>query len=412
MFVRLETARRAGGLLQRFGRSRAGNVAMIVGLVLIPIVIVSGMGVDYMRASSERTRLQQAVDATALSLAQGARSLSAADLQAKASQLFAANFATREGPMPQVVATKSGAEITVASQATMPTTLMKFAGQEAMTVHTTATVSVMGRQIELALVLDNTGSMGSSGKMTALKAAATMFLDQLAASNPAPGDIRITLVPYNMWVNVGKAAASAPWMDMSKASSSTWKGCVEERMPNYDINADSGATYPAVDCSTMPEEMLPLMDLTTGGALAALKQRVAAMDSDGSTNVQIGLIWGLSNLTPNSPMPGIGPRPFGTPGIDKILIVLTDGVNTSRRSRWGKTSSSVADQRTLMACTNVKDPAKKIRLITIRVVNGDDALLRQCASSPSDFYQAATASEVKPIFEAILNGLSKVRLVK
>lgn len=412
MFKRISPTFRAGGFLRRFGRHCGGNVALIFGLALIPVLVVTGMGIDYMRASSERTRLQQAVDATALSLAQQARSLSAAELQAKASQLFAASFATREGPMPQVLATKTGADITVTSEMTLPTTLMKFAGQQDMTLHTAATVSLKGRQIELALVLDNTGSMGSSGKMTALKAAATMFLDQLAASNPAPGDIRITLVPYNMWVNVGKAAASAPWMDMSKVTSSTWKGCVEERMPDYDISADPGATFPAVNCAYLPEEILPLTDLSTAGALTTLKQRVAAMDSDGTTNVQIGLVWGLSNLTPNSPLPGIGPRAFGTQGVDKILIVLTDGLNTSRRSRWGSTSSTVADERTLMACANVKDPAKKIRLITIRVIQGDDAMLSQCASSPADFYKAVKASDVKPIFEAILSGLLNIRLIK
>lgn len=411
MFARLRSTRRATSLLNRFRKEDAGNVAMLFGVALVPTLAFAGMAVDYSRATSERGRLQQAIDSTALSLAHDAKSLTDSELQARAQKALAAVFTPKEGFQPKVAVSKDGMKIAFTSEMTVPTSLMRLMGQTSMTVHANTTVSTLGRQIELALALDNTGSMGSSGKLTALKAAAISFLDELASSNPAPGDVRVTLVPYNMWVNVGASAASQPWMDMSKVTASTWKGCVEERQPDYDINADPGSRYPAVNCSYLPEQIFPLVDLTTPGALAALKSRISAMDSDGSTNVQMGVVWGLAGLSPNGPLPGVGPRPFGTKGVDKIMVVLTDGLNTSRKSRWGSTSATVADERTLMACANVKDPAKKIRLITIRLVDGDDDMLRKCASTPADFYQAAKAAEVPKIFKAILAGLTNVRLM-
>src|SRR5215475_15471082 len=75
-----------------FGRASDGNVAMILALAAIPTVSVIGMAIDYTRAVSARSAMQEAADATALMLAQDAATLTAAQLTTKAQNYFNALY--------------------------------------------------------------------------------------------------------------------------------------------------------------------------------------------------------------------------------------------------------------------------------------------------------------------------------
>ena len=65
---------------------------------------------------------------------------------------------------------------------------------------------------EIALVLDNTGSMRGQ-KLTNLKDAATKLVDSLSSTTKDPNDLRIALVPFTMTVNVGPTYQTADWID-------------------------------------------------------------------------------------------------------------------------------------------------------------------------------------------------------
>src|SRR5919198_727176 len=52
----------------RFIGAREGNVAVIFGLSLIPIISFVGAAIDYTRATAARTSMQMALDSTALML--------------------------------------------------------------------------------------------------------------------------------------------------------------------------------------------------------------------------------------------------------------------------------------------------------------------------------------------------------
>ncbi|TDR94643.1 TadE/TadG family type IV pilus assembly protein [Enterovirga rhinocerotis] len=65
-----ETIRRSGALgAHRFRRDRSGNVAVLFGLSLVPLVGLAGVAVDYSRATELRTFLHRETDATALAIA-------------------------------------------------------------------------------------------------------------------------------------------------------------------------------------------------------------------------------------------------------------------------------------------------------------------------------------------------------
>ena len=86
-----------------------------------------------------------------------------------------------------------------------------------------------------------------------------------------------------------------------------------------------------------------------------------------------GVAGGLATLSPTLPFDQA--RPFGSTGVRKAMIVLTDGDNT--RNRFTGDTDQI-DERTRLACKRARD--KDIELYTIRVIEGNRSLLRGCAS--------------------------------
>ena len=128
------------------------------------------------------------------------------------------------------------------------------------------------------------------------------------------------------------------------------------------------------------------------------------MNPAGNTNVTIGLVWGWHALTKSEPMTeGSDPAPDK----DKVIVLLTDGDNT--QNRWS-TSGSAIDQRTALACTNVK--AANIKVYTVRVIDGDATLLRNCASKTNMYYNVNQASELNNVFSSIAQNLANLRIAK
>ena len=55
--------------IRRFAADRSGNVAMLFGLAVVPVVLFAGAAIDYTRGITEKERVQHALDATALAMA-------------------------------------------------------------------------------------------------------------------------------------------------------------------------------------------------------------------------------------------------------------------------------------------------------------------------------------------------------
>jgi Mg-chelatase subunit ChlD len=135
----------------------------------------------------------------------------------------------------------------------------------------------------------------------------------------------------------------------------------------------------------------------------ALNAKIDEMNPAGNTNVTIGLAWGWQTLASNAPFNAPSPAP----DLDKVIVLLTDGNNT--QNRWSSSSSSI-DTRTQKACDNIK--AQNIRLYTVRVINGDATLLKNCATKPDMYYDVDAANELDMVFSSIAQNLANLRIVK
>lgn len=229
-------------LLRRLCSDRRGVVAMITALAVIPIFAAIGIAVDGGRGYMLRSKLSYAVDAAGLA---GGRSFETNLREEDVVMFFEANFppgymgSVLEGGEPDVTFDETANTITIEATATIPTHLMNVAGVEEITVSARTVIQRHLPGMELALVMDNTGSMRGGGKIGAMKDAATALINILYGERETVDNFWVGLVPYSATVNIGDTRTS--WLtgyDSNDYLPSSWKGCVEARSyPNDSTDA-------------------------------------------------------------------------------------------------------------------------------------------------------------------------------
>jgi len=391
-----------------FGAARGGNVAIIFALALIPVFGGVGVAVDYSRANNARTELQAALDVTALMISREALDIKSGQVQKKARTYFKAQFDRPDikGVNPTFALQNNGpGDFTIVAEATgyIDATIAQVLGKKTIDLRVTSQVRWGFKSLELALALDNTGSMSAKNKMVELKSAVKLLFSILKKNSKMPDDTKISVIPFSTVVNVGTEFADAPWIAYdAKITKANWAGCVADRDQPNDVRDTApvgGATlFPVADCGSLAKTLPLTSDWTV------LEGMVDGMTPSGMTNVTIGMMWGWHALTQSEPLT----QAQAVKGdVEKVLILLTDGLNTANRFT---TNPSQIDKRTETVCDNVKKA--KIRVFTVRVIEGNVDLLRNCATASNMFYDVQVASELKDVFTSIAASLSGVRLAK
>jgi Flp pilus assembly protein TadG len=401
----------------RFLRDRRGGVAPVFGLAIVPVVGLLGAAVDYSRGNAARSALFATLDATALMMSKDAATMTPAQITSKATSYFTAQFNRPEVTNLQVTAVLNTPQagtftLTVTASGTVPTTFTKVLGKSSIDIDGSADVTWGIKKLELALALDNTGSMAQSGKLTQLKAAAHNLLNTLQAAAKQPGDVKVSIVPFDTTVNIGTTYKDQFWIDytVNNIQKNNWTGCVTDRDQSNDV-ADTTPVagsvhtlFPAKQCGSQLTSMVPLTDVLDQTGWTKLNSKIDAMQASGNTNVTIGLVWGWHSLTPNLPL-AEGSAP--APDKDKVIVLLTDGTNT--QNRWSTSESSI-DARTALACTNAK--ASNIKIYTVRVIDGNATLLRNCATNPNMYYEVSQATQLNSVFSSIAQNLANLRIAR
>src|SRR5579871_222251 len=428
----------------------ARGSALPIFAFLLPLVLaVIGAAVDYTRASSANAKLQAALDATALAMSTKAPSLSASDLSAQANAYFSSDLTHAGVTDPSVdisYSTTNGPQVVLTGSANLKTLFLGMPPINARTIHiaSSSTIAWGNTRLRLALVLDNTGSMADSGKMTALKTATQNLLTQLQNATVNNGDVYVSIIPFVKDINVGSSNYNASWIDWTDwdanngtctnarhhtasscaasrgtwthAAHSTWNGCMTDRgttaapsSGNYDTNVTLPTT--SITATLFPAEQYSSCPLQLAGLSynwSAMSSLVNQMTPNGNTNQAIGLVWGWQSL--------VGGGPFTVPAMDanyqysQVIILLTDGLNT--QDRWYTDQASI-DARQQMTCNNIK--AAGITIYTVQVNTGNDptsTLLQNCASDADKFFLLTSASEIITTFNTIGTNISRLRIAK
>ena len=367
---------------------RKGSVLVWFAVTMVPLIIGVGIAIDIARAYAVKIRLGAALDQAGLAVA--STSNQNINLAARLDQYFYGNFpdigigTAKSVNMAQNAADPNAIDLTATAE--VPTIFMRIAGFQTITVTATAQVTKEPTGLEVALVLDNTGSMLDSfngvTNMAAMTADAAELVNILFGANTSNTKLKMSLVPFVTAVNPGPlapsliAAGSLPQVNTGTAKKpvwktitysatdpTLWKGCLEEPNAPADQSESTAAgawapywwpsdatdnpwgawpnninivfTRPGADdpdqshspnlaCGT-PIQRLVSDRQTMLNAVNAMKAW-----SRSGTMMHVGMTWGWRTISPLSVFQTNGAPdavPYNTPGWTKAIVLETDGTD-------------------------------------------------------------------------------------
>ena len=400
-------------IVKRFRAELQGSVSLMFAFAALVLIAAVGAAMDYSRAANVQSSLQRAVDGAALLAAKNNRDMSGSPMSdAAATDFLRKTFTGDKISDLNAKVTFMSDRVQVDATAIVPTTLMNVLGIKTMPVAGRSEALFGDTKAEIVLVLDNTGSMNQANKLPTLKLAAKNFLSKMQA-NTGPNDaIRIGVVPFETDVNLGGMKTSW-WVDPAQTTYWTTNpataGCIWDREQPNDVKDTPPSTgvvstlYGADQTRVTPCSIGPIVPLT--GDYNALNASIDGMYASGTTNLTIGLVWGHHLLSPSEPITNA--LPFGTKGLTKYIIMMTDGDNTKMR---GTSDVAAMDARTRQACDSIK--ADKIVVFTARIMDGNEGLLRDCASDPTMYYSVNNVAQLQPVFDAIYSTITNMRIAR
>lgn len=211
--------RTVAGARGGFLRDSGGNVAIMTALALVPLIGVVGAALDYSRAWDTKSKLHRAADAAALAAARE-RNATFAQKREIARRVFEASLGPGADLSNLRIEVKNIADgVRVEATALSRNRIMGVLGFNNTNVETFAEAVTVMNATEVALVLDNTGSMRAD--MVSLRRAATQFADALFAVGQ--GDqLKMAVVPYVAAVNPGRSNLPSSQLDVN--AESRWHG--------------------------------------------------------------------------------------------------------------------------------------------------------------------------------------------
>lgn len=466
-------------------RSERGAILPIFGLMVLLLIVLAGAAIDVTRVVNAREKLSYALDAAALTVATDLSTsvLTNAEIEQSAEDSMRANLAGEEFLEAAIenltidVNSEAGT-VSMSSSASLDNYLIDIGGYgssafgpETFAFGTTAQVSYSRFDVELALVVDVTGSMGwaigstSVIRINALREASEQLVDILIPDGTAPSDskVRISLVPYSQGVNLGSYAEAAKGGDYHSVSGD----CVTERQ-DYDGNTvmltDQTYNYytdedpPPLEsffgggtssCSSS-SEILPLTNDRT-----ELITAIQALDPDGGTAGQTGIVWGWNSISPNytNLWPAdSAPESYDNEDVLKFAIIMTDGDNNRyydmventeweevevcewvyRRGRWryrcedewvetttyewdeigeGQSYTNTSSTRSRDLCAAMRDSG--IEIFGVYFGTDDSSAgarnMSSCAST-GNYYQATSSEDLIQAFSNIAKKIQQIYL--
>ncbi len=141
------------------------------------------------------------------------------------------------------------------------------------------------------------------------------------------------------------------------------------------------------------------------------------MTASGATLGNFGMVWGWRVVSPEEPF--VEAAPYDDEQWDKVVIIMTDGVNTMSNvySAYGYSNehdidANDLDDRFSDTCDNMK--AESILIYAVTFDDGVDEdtkeLFRDCASSTANYHDAPTQEDLEDVFEQIARELSNLHI--
>ena len=211
-----------------FAKCTQGNAAIILALTFMVIIGLVGAAIDFNIQFKTKTYVQDSLDEAVL--AAGANSTyDATTLQNSVVTEFNREMADRNYigfTVTSFTYNTTTRVITATAHGDYTPLFLGFFGITHIPFTVTSQVTrTADGMVELALVLDNTWSMsealdGTQTKIQVLKTAASSLVGELMTPSNKPY-VKVAVVPYADYVNVGLANRNASWLSVPNDSSTT-----------------------------------------------------------------------------------------------------------------------------------------------------------------------------------------------
>lgn len=197
-----------GRSLRAFGQARRGNVAMLWALMATVLVGTVGISVDFTRAQMIRVQLQNAADGAALAAARD-YGATLAQRTSVARAYFDAEAGDYGGAAAQFSLTPlADGTYRVQASAPMQMSLASVISNNPWTIAVNSDAIQSGVNLEVALVLDTTGSMGTGTKLSDMQSAAVNLVNTVVRAQQSPFYSKVALATFSVGVDAGASASA------------------------------------------------------------------------------------------------------------------------------------------------------------------------------------------------------------
>lgn len=380
-------------ILRTFGkllRNSSGNFGILTAVAIPVLVAAGGVGIDIANMSLSRSQLQEATDAAALGTATALANGSATTANAKdlANKLVlgqmsnylsgdtGASDALKAGTSTAVTSTNNssgGTSYTVAVNASYTmsvSNLSHLLGLQSMTISasssTTSGTAVQKTALSMEIVLDKSGSMWLD---TEAKDTSKLQCDQyyiegdylyMYQDQESPCYIKkIDALRSAAGILLDQLDAADPKSQYVRTAGIAWSSKID--------------SYSELDWGTKTTRTKVIAPLKAGGGTesGAPMQRAYNKLVD--------------------PAEASAQQTKGNKSFDKIIVLMTDGDNNSTSS----------DTTTLSVCKKAKEQGMQIYTVAFMAPDRGQNLLKSCASSPSNYFDARQMTDLVAAFKTI-----------
>lgn len=326
---------------------------------LLTILTITGIGIDLMRLERDRASLQYTLDRAVLAAADLDQSLSPADvvndyLDKAGLGQYLTGVSVNQGLGYRIVSAQASTD--------METQFMHMTGVDSLNAPAASTAEESVGGVEISMVLDVSGSMGSNSRLVNLKVAAKDFIDTMV-NNTEDGKLSISIVPYATQVsmpsefldrfNISNEHSFSNCVNWQTSDFSTTTLTTSQSLQrtmhfdpwtydpwdDHDGRADGQLVgRPICSDEESRESIIMSRDAT------ALKNFIENFYADGNTSIDVAMKWGTTLLDPSiqpviSQMVDDGevesifsarPTSYASGDTLKVVVLMSDGQNTSQ----------------------------------------------------------------------------------
>lgn len=453
-------------VLSRIKRDENGSMTIGALGMLAGMILIGGIYYDMQQNELERVRIQNTADRAVLA---------AADLdQTMSPEEVVKDYFTKAGLPDHAnsITVDEGLNfrtVSVNADTQTATRFMHLLGIDALPLRSFAEAEERVNNVEISMVLDISGSMGSGTKMSELRDAARTFVD--AVINDSTEDlVSVSIVPYSEHVSAGPEIMSHLNVDRNNS----YSHCIEFSESDFD-NTEINNTerfdqvqhfyWGTTSFNNLSNPVCPTGAyediLAFSQDVTALKNKISQLEPRGSTSIFAGMKWAAGLLDPAfNPITqeliadgdadaafSARPAAFDDRETLKTVILMTDGqnhysyrindnyyANDSHALHWSRynldwylnryVSSRFHNQfkylkyypnygDTLLdkVCDAAKEKNIVVWSIGFEVTDHGADVMESCASSPSHFFRVEGV-EIKEAFTAIARQINQLRLTQ